>query len=122
MVVELRDYASNWRFMAEVEPKEMSESFITQPFNESEFNSIKEILTKNWPEGSKVVEKIVKVEVPVDVVREVNINKPNKLALANELIYGINREMNPSLGIEMYIEEADRNNNPDACNMVGYIY
>lgn len=69
MMIEFREHAGNWRFLAEVEPKEMSESFISEPFSESEFAVIRDILSKNWPEGKTIErEKVVKVEVPYKVI------------------------------------------------------
>lgn len=46
---------------------------------------------------------------------------PSKLVLANEFIYGINREENPSHGLKIY-HEADREGDPAASSYLGQIY
>lgn len=55
MMIEFREYAGNWRFLADIETKEMSESYIVEPFSESDFTMIRDILSRNWPEGNKVI-------------------------------------------------------------------
>jgi TPR repeat protein len=62
-------------------------------------------------------EKIVEVVKYVD-----NGGKSTRLSIANEWVYGINRELNPTLGLEIYHEEADKANNPAACNILGQVY
>lgn len=68
LMAKFREHASNWTFLWEVEPKDMSENYVSQPFKESEFEAIGDILLKNWQQNSQVIEKIVKVEVPKKVI------------------------------------------------------
>jgi hypothetical protein len=57
---------------------------------------------------------IREVKVPEKIVEKVYINvgdKPDRLGEANQHLFGINREENPLRGLEIYHEEADKNQN-----------
>ena len=45
--------AGKWRMMAQFEPKDGVETFISPKYSEAEFSFISEILKRNWPKYEK---------------------------------------------------------------------
>lgn len=67
--------------MAQFEPKDGVETFISPKYSEAEFSFISEILKRNWPKYEK---QVVVKEIKVPVEKVIHISDPGKPSALNK--------------------------------------